>query len=148
MPRIERSADVVWHGNLARGGGSISAATNAFRDLPYSEPARVDVREGKTSPEELLAAAHAGCYAMSLAGELARTPPDRLDVRATVVMDEVEGKGHRIVASQLDVRARVPGLDEATFSKAVEAADAGCPLSALISASADVSIDATLEGGG
>jgi lipoyl-dependent peroxiredoxin len=148
LPRIERSAEVVWRGNLARGDGSLSAATGAFRDLPYSEPARIGAPEGKTSPEELLAAAHAGCYAMSLAGELARTPPERLDVRATVVMDEVEGKGHRIVASRLDVRARVPGLDEATFSRAVEAADAGCPFSALISASADVAIDATLEGGG
>jgi lipoyl-dependent peroxiredoxin len=148
LPRIERNAEVVWHGNLARGGGSLSAATGAFRDLPFSEPARVGAPEGKTSPEELLAAAHAGCYAMSLAGELARTPPERLDVRATVVMDEVEGKGHRIVASQLHVRARVPGVDQAAFSEAVEAADAGCPFSALISASADVSIDATLEEGG
>ena len=147
MPRIERSADVVWHGNLARGEGSLSAATGAFQDLPYSEPARVGPPGEKTSPEELLAAAHAGCYAMSLAGELARTPPERLDVRATVVMDEVEGKGHRIVASRLDVRARVPGLDQETFSQAVEAADAGCPFSALIAASADVAIDATLEGG-
>jgi lipoyl-dependent peroxiredoxin len=148
VPRIERSADVVWRGNLARGGGSLSAATGAFRDLPFSEPARIGAPEGKTSPEELLAAAHAGCYAMSLAGELARTPPERLDVTATVVMDEVEGKGHRIVASQLRVRARVPGLDEEMFSEAVEAADAGCPFSALIAASADVAIDATLEGGG
>jgi len=148
LPRIERDAEVVWNGNLARGGGGLSAATSgAFRDLPFSEPSRVGAPEGKTSPEELLAAAHAGCYAMSLAGELARTPPERLDVRATVVMDEVEGKGHRIVASQLRVRARVPGLDEATFSRAVEAADAGCPFSALIAASADVAIDATLEGG-
>ena len=147
MPRIERSAEVVWDGNLARGGGHLSAATGAFRDLPYSEPARIAAVAGKTSPEELLAAAHAGCYAMSLAGELARTPPERLDVRATVVMDEVEGKGHRIVASQLHVRARVPGLDEATFEAAVEAADAGCPFSALIAASADVAIEATLEGG-
>jgi lipoyl-dependent peroxiredoxin len=147
LPRIERTAEVVWNGNLARGEGHLSAATGAFRDLPYSEPSRVGPPGGKTSPEELLAAAHAGCYAMSLAGELARTPPERLDVRATVVMDEVEGKGHRIVASQLHVRARVPGLDEATFSRAVEAADAGCPFSALIAASADVAIDATLEGG-
>jgi lipoyl-dependent peroxiredoxin len=148
LPRIERSADVVWHGNLARGEGSLSAATGAFSELPYSEPARVGAPEGKTSPEELLAAAHAGCYAMSLAGELARTPPERLDVRATVVMDEVEGKGHRVVASRLTVRARVPGVDEATFSEAVEAADAGCPMSAVVSASAEVSIDATLEEGG
>jgi lipoyl-dependent peroxiredoxin len=147
VPRIERSAEVVWQGNLARGEGRLSAATGAFEGLPVSEPARVGAPDGKTSPEELLAAAHAGCYAMSLAGELARTPPERLDVRATVVMDEVEGAGHRIVASQLEVRARVPGVDEATFSEAVEAADAGCPFSALIAASADVAIDATLEGG-
>ena len=144
---MQRTADVTWEGNLARGAGHISGRSGALDALPYTAATRIGAPEGKTSPEELVAAAHAGCYAMSLAGELARTPPERLDVRATVVMDEVEGKGHRIVASQLRVRARVPGLDEETFSKAVEAADAGCPFSALIAASADVAIDATLEGG-
>jgi osmotically inducible protein OsmC len=139
---------VIWEGSSARGRGAITGASSgAFAGLPYSEPTRVSAPEGETSPEELLAAAHAGCYAMSLAAELtrAKTPPERLAVRATVVLDEVEGQGHRIVASELSVRARVPGADDATFASAVAAADAGCTFSALIKASGSVSIDAALQ---
>jgi len=149
MPRIERHANVVWQGNLARGSGTISAGTGAFEQLEYSNPVRIGKGdEGKTSPEELLAAAHAGCLATSVAGELTRAgwPPERLDVRANIVMDEVEGKGHLIVESQVRVRARVPGIDQGAFPGIVEEADAGCPFSALIRASARVSIDAELEG--
>lgn len=147
MPRIVRDATVTWEGNLARGAGAISAATSgAFSDLPYSLPSRVGAVEGKTSPEELLAAAHAGCFAMSLANELAQagTPVERLDVRCRIVMDEVEGAGHRIVASELEARARVPGVDEDALAKATRAAHAGCPFSYLIGATAPVTIDAAL----
>ena len=149
MPRIERHANVVWEGNLARGSGTISGGTGAFENLEYSNAVRIGKgNEGKTSPEELLAAAHAGCLATSVAGELTRAgwPPERLDVRANIVMDEVEGKGHLIVESQVRVRARVPGIDQGAFPGIVEEADAGCPFSALIRASARVSIDAELEG--
>jgi len=149
MPRIERHANVVWEGNLARGSGSISAGTGAFHGLEYSNAVRIgNGTEGKTSPEELLAAAHAGCYASSLAGELTRagSPPERLDVTANIVMDEVAGKGHLIVASQLRVRAQVAGIDEDAFRRVVEEADEGCPFSVLIKASAQVSIDAEMEG--
>jgi len=102
-----------------------------------------------TSPEELVAAAHAGCLGMSLAGELTKagTPPKRLDVTCTVTMDEVEGKGHLIVDSALEVTARVPGIDGEAFRRVVEAADAGCSMSALIRASANISVNARLEGG-
>jgi len=143
MPRIVREADVAWEGNVARGSGSIAAATSgAFSGLPFSLPSRVGAAEGKTSPEELLAAAHGGCFAMSLASELsgAGTPPDRIAVRCTVTMDEVEGRGHQVVDSTIVVSATVPGCDEAAFARAVEAADAGCPFSALIRASATVTI--------
>src|SRR5436189_6008992 len=108
MPRIERNANVVWEGSLARGSGRISGGTGAFESLEYSNAVRIGKGdEGKTSPEELLAAAHAGCFATSLAGELTRagTPPERLDITANIVMDEVEGKGHLIVESQVGVRA-------------------------------------------
>ena len=97
--------------NVARGAGSITASTSgAFAALPYSVATRIGAAEGNTSPEELLAAAHAGCYAMSLASELteAGTPPERLDVHCTITMDEVEGAGHRIVASAIEARGRVP----------------------------------------
>jgi osmotically inducible protein OsmC len=149
VPRIRRSADVVWEGNLARGTGTVSAGTGAFSQLPYSLPARIEPPADKTSPEELLAAAHASCFGMSLAGELssAGTPPERVDVTCTVTMDEVEGKGHVIVDSTLEARARVPGADSEAFRSAVEAADEGCSFSKLIRASASVSVNARLEGG-
>ena len=151
MPRIVRDADVSWEGNLARGTGAITAASSAaFEALGYSLPTRIAAPEGKTSPEELLAAAHGGCFTMSLAGELtgAGTPPGRLDVRCRITMDEIEGRGHLIVHSALDVRARVPGLDEAAFAKAVDAAHAGCSFSSLLrDAGVGIDITTTLEGG-
>ena len=148
MPRIIREAEVNWEGNVARGVGAISAASSgAFSGLPYTSATRIGIPEGKTSPEELLAAAHGGCFTMSLASELSKagTPPERLDVRCVVTMDEVEGKGHQIVHSQIDARGTVPDCDDAAFAQAAEAADASCPFSALIRASATVSISATLS---
>jgi osmotically inducible protein OsmC len=149
VPRIRRMADVVWEGNLARGNGRITAETGAFADLPYSSAVRIGPPADKTSPEELLAAAHAGCFAMSLAGELtkASAPPERLDVTCTVTMDEVEAKGHLIVDSTIEATARVAALDPDAFRRAVEAADAGCTFSTLIRASASVSVNARLEEG-
>lgn len=136
MPRIERTADVVWEGNVARGNGSMTAGSGAFTDLPYSLPARIGAVEGKTSPEELLAAAHAGCLTMGLATELtqAGTPPERLEVSCRIVMDEVEGQGHQIVASHVTVGTDVP-------DDLIERADAGCPFSTLLrNAGAEVTV--------
>ncbi len=149
MPRVQRSADVTWEGNVARGSGAISAQTGAFRDLPYSLATRVGSAEGKTSPEELLAAAHAACWTMSLAGVLAGagTPPERLDVTATVTLDEVEGGSHRIVASEINARARVDGVDAGALEDAARQADEGCPFTALIKASGTVTVNVELEGG-
>jgi lipoyl-dependent peroxiredoxin len=148
MPRLQRSADVTWSGNVARGEGRITAATGAFSALPYSLPSRVADPGGKTSPEELLAAAHAACYAMSLAGELAGAgnAPERVEVRSTVTLDEVDGS-HRIVGADIHARARVDGIDADAFQRAAAAADEGCPFSALINASGTVTVDAELEGG-
>jgi lipoyl-dependent peroxiredoxin len=148
VPRVEREASVVWEGSSAKGRGAITAESSAaFSELPYTEPTRVGAPEGHTSPEELLAAAHGACFAMSLAAELtrARTPPERLEVRARVVLDEVEGRGHLVVASELDVLARVPGSGREGFDALVASADAGCTFSNLIKASATVTIDAILE---
>lgn len=148
MPRIQRSATVSWEGNVARGSGTLSAATGAFSELPFSLASRVEKPEGKTSPEELLAAAHAACYGMSLAGELAGagSPPEHLDVRATVTLDQVEDGSHRIVASELLARARVNEVDEQTLQRLAETASDGCPFSKLIAASGTVTVNATLEG--
>jgi osmotically inducible protein OsmC len=148
VPRVQRSADVSWEGNVARGNGTISGATGAFAGLPFSLATRIEKPDGQTSPEELLAAAHAACYAMSLANELASagSPPDRLDVTATVTLDEVGGS-HLIVASGLLARARVKELDEGTLRRLAQTAHESCTLSRLIEASAKVTVSATLEGG-
>jgi osmotically inducible protein OsmC len=146
VPRIERTAEAVWEGRVATGSGTISGRSSGAFDLAYSEPTRVGEPAGQTSPEELIAAAHAGCFAMSLAAEISklRVEPRRLSVTATCVMDEVEGKGHLVVASNVEARADVPGLDEEAFHEAVERADAGCPISTLIRGSAAVSVQAEL----
>lgn len=147
MPRVVRSADVVWEGNVARGTGSISAGSGAFSAFPFSLATRVGRADGHTSPEELLAAAHAGCFAMSLAGELSGrgTPPGRLTVTAAVTLDEVPGKGHRIVRSDVTAAGVVPGLTQETFAEVVRAADEGCTFSALIRDSAEVVVEARLD---
>ena len=147
MPHIERTANVAWDGNLARGAGTLDGQSGAFARLPFSLPSRVAEPGGKTSPEELLAAAHGGCLTMSLAGELtmAGTPPGRLDVTVTIVMDEIESQGHQIVGSRVEIAARVDGIDDAALQAAVEKADAGCPFSQLLRrAGADISIAARL----
>jgi lipoyl-dependent peroxiredoxin len=150
MPRIERVAELTWEGNTARGNGTMTAGSGAFESMPFSLPSRIERVGGKTSPEELLAAAHGGCFTMSLSGELTRagSPPGRLDVRCTITMDEVEGRGHLITHSALAVRARVPGLGTDQLAAAVEAAHAGCSFSSLLrDAGVTVEIQTTLEGG-
>ena len=136
MPHIERTAHVGWDGNLARGAGTLDAESGAFARLPFSLPSRVGDPGGKTSPEELLAAAHGGCITMSLASELtqAGTPPGRLDVACRIVMDEVEGRGHQIVASYVDAVADADGLDDDGLREAFAKADEGCPFSQLLRA--------------
>ncbi len=148
MPRIVRIAEVTWEGSIARGGGVATARSSGAFTLPVNNASRIADPDGKTSPEELLAAAHATCFTMSLGSELARagTPPEHLDVRCTITMDEVEGRGHQIIHSAIEATGVVPGCDEAGFAQAAEAADAGCPFSALIKASATVSVTASLEG--
>ena len=134
MPRIERSSHVTWEGNVARGVGTVSGDTGAFSQLPFSLPTRIGQAEGKTSPEELLAAAHGGCITMSLASELtqADTPAERLDVTCRIVMDEVEGQGHQIVASHVDATVRADGVDDAALQTLLQNADEGCPFSQLL----------------
>jgi lipoyl-dependent peroxiredoxin len=149
MPRIVREASVSWEGTTARGSGVVSAASSGAFALPVTLAARIGDPEGKTSPEELIAAAHASCYVTSLGSELARagTPPERMEVRCTITMDQIESGDHRIVSSHLAASAIAPGADESTFAQAVRDADAGCPISALIRGTATVTVEAKLEGG-
>jgi osmotically inducible protein OsmC len=137
----------VWEGSLSRGSGVVGGDSSGSFSLPFTLASRVADPEGKTSPEELLAAAHACCFSTSLAGEVARAGGTvvRLDVTCEITMDEVEGGDHRIVASALAARARVEDLDPDGFQRAVEAADSGCPFSALVRASASVTVRAELE---
>ena len=152
MPRIVREAQVSWTGTMARGSGEITAATSgAFTGLPYSFPTRIGNPEGKTSPEELLAAAHAGCFAMGARQRAHRAPrshPMHSAVRCTIVMDEVEGKGHQIVSSHLAARAEGAGIDDASLALAAEAADAGCPFTTLLRAAGAEVEFTTATGGG
>ena len=149
MPRIVREAEIDWEGTTARGSGVVKAVSTGSFALPSTIASRIEVEEGKTSPEELLAAAHATCFVTSLGSELARagTPPERMHVHCTITMDEVEGEGHRIVASDISARAVVGDADAERFAAAAQAADAGCSFSALIRASAVVTVEAVLDEG-
>ena len=146
MPRIVRIAEVAWEGSIARGNGVATASSSGAFALPISLPSRIGEPGGETSPEELLAAAHAGCFATSLGSEIARAGGTvvRLEVRCTVTMEEVEGKGHQVVSSELDATAHAEGIDETAFAQAADAADAGCSFSSLLRASASVSVSARL----
>lgn len=142
-----RTATVTWNGNLATGSGTVSAGSSGlYTDLPVSWAARTEAPQGQTSPEELLAAAHASCFSMALSGGLDRagTPPDHLHVSATVTFDKVDDKW-TVTTSQLDVIGVVPGLDEAGFDAAVQAARDGCPISRALAGNVELSVSATLE---
>jgi osmotically inducible protein OsmC len=124
----KRTANVSWKGGLFKGSGMIeSSGSGAFGRLPVSWAARAEASEGKTSPEELLAAAHASCFAMALSLLLAEggTPPEQLDVQATVTF--VPGTG--ITSSQLEVMGYVPGIREEAFLVKAEQAKMNCPVS-------------------
>jgi osmotically inducible protein OsmC len=134
VPRIERSVKVEWEGSVSRGAGTITGDTGAFSGLPFSLPSRIGDPEGKTSPEELLAAATAGCFTMSLGSELARdkTPPAHLEVHCVIVMDEVPDEGHQIVGADLTVHADAEGVSDEALEAAIERAEAGCPFTTLL----------------
>ena len=141
-----RRADVTWEGDLLTGGGVVTAGTSrAFNALPVTWASRTEGPQGKTSPEELIAAAHASCYAMALSFGLAGAgkPPKKLEVSATVTFDKVEA-GWRVISSALTVRGVVPGMDPAGFRKAAESAKDGCPVSQALKGNVKLSVEATL----
>jgi osmotically inducible protein OsmC len=143
-----RRAEATWSGSLTDGSGSVSAVSSgAFTELPVTWAARTEAPEGRTSPEELVAAAHAACFSMALSGALARagTPPERLDVSAEVTFDKLEA-GWRVVSSALTVRGRVPGMSAEDFNAAAEATKDGCPVSVALAGNVALSVEATLEG--
>ena len=142
-----RRAETTWSGPLSTGSGTVSAITSgAFTDLAVSWTARTEASDGKTSPEELVAAAHSACFAMALSGTLVRggTPPERLDVSAEVTFDKLEA-GWRVMSSALTVRGKVPGISAADFDAAAEATKTGCPISQALIGNVALSVEATLE---
>jgi len=141
-----RQARAKWNGDLATGSGEVSSVTSGkFSSLPVSWGARTEAPQGKTSPEELLAAAHASCFSMALAAGLAKagTPPKTLEVTSAVTFDKV-GADWTVVSSALEVTGVVPGLDNAGFAKAAEGAKDGCPISRALKNNVKLSVKATL----
>ena len=139
----ESRATTVWEGDLAHGAGTTTPESGAFPPVEVSWASRTARAAGKTSPEELLAAAHASCYCMALSNELAEagTPPERLEATATV--DFEPGVGVR--SSHIVVSGRVPGIDQDAFADAARAAAEGCPSSGALKGNVDISEEATLE---
>ncbi len=139
----ERTANVTWSGSLLEGSGTIdSVESGAFGPLDVTWASRTEEPDGRTSPEELIAAAHAACFSMALSHGLAQAgaPPDRLETSATVTF--VPGTG--ITKSALTVRGAVPGMDEDAFRIAAEAAREGCPVSKALAAVPEITVDAAL----
>ena len=142
-----RTATVTWSGSLAAGDGTVTAGSSGtFADLPVSWSSRTEEPEGRTSPEELLAAAHAACFAMALAGALGRagTPPDHVHVSATVTFDKV-GDAWTVTRSELDVVGTVPGMSSADFDAAAEQTKVNCPISRALAGNVELVVSATLE---
>lgn len=139
---MKRHASARWQGGLKDGRGRISTETRVLDDTPYSFGSRFEDGRG-TNPEELIAAAHAGCFSMALALELGKAglAPESIDTRAAVTIEQ-QGEGFAITASHLDVEARVPGTDAKAFERAANAAKSGCPVSKLLNA--DITMNARL----
>jgi lipoyl-dependent peroxiredoxin len=130
MPIALREAEIVWHGPLATGTGTLTSGSGALGELPVTWASRTERADGKTSPEELIAAAHASCFAMALSLVLGEneTPADRVTVNAACTLDEVEG-APRITTVELTVRAEVPAIEAAELERMVETAADLCPVS-------------------
>jgi osmotically inducible protein OsmC len=142
-----RQADATWGGDLLSGRGTVTAATTGvFADLPTTWASRIGEPAGVTSPEELLAAAHASCFSMAVSNELAKagTPPTSVAVSAVVTGDKLES-GWTVLSSAITVRGVVPGATEASFRDAAEKARDGCPISKALKGNIQLSVEAILE---
>ena len=140
---MKRSATAVWNGSLKEGNGTLSAPGGALRSTPYSFSSRFESGAG-TNPEELVAAAHAGCFAMALSAALGEAgfKPERLEATADVKLENVPGTGWSVTASDLSLSAKVPGIDQQKFDEISAKAKANCPISRLLNA--QISLNAKL----
>ena len=148
MPIAHSTAEATWSGDLIGGGGTVRPGSGAFAELPISWSRRTQREQGATSPEELIAAAHAGCLCMALSNELARMghPPESIRASASVAFETGRADGAAITSVDLAVTARVAGIDAPAFEAAAEAARAGCPVSKALSGVA-IRLQASLERG-
>ena len=142
---VERTANAEWQGDLAGGSGTVSTESGAVRDATIKWSSRAEAADENTSPEELIAAAHAACVSMALAHGLAEagTPARRLESQATATFDQV-GDGFRMTTMRLQIRGQVDGLDEDGFREAAEQAKDNCPVSQALSEDVEVTVDASL----
>lgn len=140
---MKRHASAVWKGGIKDGKGVLSSDSGVLAETQYSFSARFEDGTG-TNPEELIAAAHAGCFAMALSGQLgsAGMTAERIEAKASVTLDKA-GDGFAITAVHLDVTAAIPGADDAAFQKAAKSAKEGCPVSKVLNAS--ITMDARLQ---
>jgi len=138
-----KKAWAVWKGSIKEGGGTLSTETGVLKEAPYGFKSRFENGKG-TNPEELIGAAHAGCFSMALSLMLgnAGLTPEKIETHAQVTLDKV-GEGFEITASHLSVKARIPGASEAQFQKIANQAKTGCPVSKLLKAK--ITMDAQLE---
>jgi osmotically inducible protein OsmC len=146
MAMAERRAEIVWEGNLPRGNGKFTVGSGATGEIPVTWGSRTERPDGKTSPEELIAAAQGSCFAMALSNVLDEggTPPERLEISAVCTFDVDEVK---VSSVDLDIRGRVPGLDAEGFQNAVEQANEGCPVSNALKGNVDITLKASLDEG-
>jgi len=148
MANFESSATAVWNGDLTGGSGTVDFGTGALPGTPLTWASRTESSDGKTSPEELVAAAHASCYAMAFSNVLATAghQPDQLHVSATVAFGPKDGGGgFEIKSSALTVRGKVSGLDQSAFEKLATEGEQGCPISNALRGNIDITVNATLE---
>jgi len=140
---MKRSASAVWKGGFRDGKGTISTDSGVLSDTPYSFKARFEDETG-TNPEELIAAAHAGCFTMALSGQLSEAGfvPDNINTAASVTLEKVDD-GFTITSVHLDVKAKVPGASQDAFETAVNNAKTGCPVSKVLNA--QITMEANLE---
>jgi osmotically inducible protein OsmC len=145
MAMADRTATTNWDGDLAHGNGSIQSGSGALGELPVTWASRTERSDGKTSPEELIAAAHASCFSMALSHTLTQggNPPDHLEVSAKVTLDEKDG-APTVTSSELEVSGVVPGIDQEAFKQAANDAGQNCPVSRAL-AGVDIRVTANLE---
>jgi osmotically inducible protein OsmC len=148
MATAERQARTTWEGPLPTGSGQVELVSSGLGPYPVTWASRVEQPEGRTSPEEMLAASHATCYAMSLSVLLSRTAtaPRRLVVTATVDFAPREGGGFHVTKSDLEVVGEVDGIDQGKFQELAEQAEANCPISNALRGNVTIGVVATLQG--